>query len=192
MGVVGREAEHVGAELFDEPANRLAGERRKADALAGDVGSPAAPRSNRTGRAFHEVELVEPARHPRRPMLEREAPQAVVTLEDLVEDHRRQEQLGRVVHRDETQVRVRRITAHGSGAAPVVLEARRDGVVVAVHRDVHQQRHVPFSEASPDRIEVGMRERARFGISLVRVHHDRVATIGERLVEECAGDVGTE
>ena len=40
---------------------------------------------------------------------------------------------------------------------------------MAVHRDVHQQRHVLFSEASPDRIEVGMRERASFGISVQRL-----------------------
>ena len=64
MGIIRPEAEHVWAELFDEPTNRLAGERRKPDALARDIRSPAVPRGNSAARTFHEVELVEPSRYP--------------------------------------------------------------------------------------------------------------------------------
>lgn len=63
---------------------------------------------------------------------------------------------------------------------------------MAIHRDVEDHGHVALSETRPDRIEVGVGEQASRRVCFAGVDHHGVAAVGERLVEEHAGDLGAE
>ncbi len=182
MRIVRCKAEQARAELFDQLPDGLVRKGTEAQSLARNLGGPAFARGGTARGAFDEVELVEPAGHPGRTVFHGDATQAVVPLEDAVEDHRAEKHLDAVVHPDQPDDGAGCIATDGDLRAIVVVKARADRVVVAVDRNVHHEGHVGGSEPGPHGIEVRMGKGAGVRVRFVGIDHQRRDAVGERFV----------